>query len=174
VEERAAEETPQPASQPEEQTPEPTLVRHVNREGGYSFRYPDSWTLDETGEVTTVSSTDGRYVVSFALGPEGTLGETYESFVGLLERSYREVAVTRRDNVSLSGGSGLLVGGQAVNSSGTHVAFRAVLLPTAPQSVVRSGGARPESPTIGAIAATDSAASFDQRLTDVLTSVEAR
>jgi hypothetical protein len=156
------EETPAPASPPEEHAAEPTLVRHINSAAGYSFRYPDSWTLDESGEVTTVSSANGRYIVSFALGPQGALDETYESFVGLLDRSYREVAVTSRDNVSLSSGPALLVGGQAVNSSGTHVAFRALLVQTAPQS-----------PTIGAIAATDSAAPFDDRLTDVLTSVEA-
>jgi hypothetical protein len=177
AEERASEETPVPARQPgggatgetpdsarrpEEGAAEWTLVRHVNRAADYSFRYPDSWTVDESGEVTTVSSGNGHYVVSFALGPRGPLQDTYASFVGLLERSYRDVAVTSRRSVSIANGPALLVGGQAVNSSGTRIAFRAVL-----------AAMEAEHPTIGAIAATDSAAPFDERLTDVLTSVEA-
>jgi hypothetical protein len=139
-----------------------TLVRHVNAAAGYSFSYPDSWTLDENGEVTTASSPNGHYVVSFALGPRGPLDQTYESFVALLERSYDDVGVTSRERVAATDGEALLIGGNAVNTSGARVVFRALLL------------AASSRPTIGAIAATDSAGPFDERLVEVLTSVDAR
>jgi hypothetical protein len=146
------------ASAPEEWP----LVRHVNAAAGYSFSYPETWTLDESGEVTTVSSPDGRYVVSFALGPRGPLEQTYDSFVALLERSYSDVGVTSRESLAATDGEALLIGGNAVNTSGARVVFRALLL-----------AGTSERPTIGAIAATDSAGPFDERLVEVLTSVEA-
>jgi hypothetical protein len=112
--------------------------------------------------VTTVSSPDGRYVVSFALGPRGPLEQTYDSFVALLERSYSDVGVTSRESLAATDGEALLIGGNAVNTSGARVVFRALLL-----------AGTSERPTIGAIAATDSAGPFDERLVEVLTSVEA-
>jgi hypothetical protein len=160
TEEVPAETAPEPGS--DAASEEWTLVRHVNAEAGYSFSYPESWRLDESGEVTTVSSPDGRYVVSFALGPRGPLDQTYDSFVALLERSYSEVEVTSRESVTATDGDALLIAGNAVNTSGSQVVFRALLV-----------SASPERPTIGAIAATDSAGSFDERLVDVLASVEA-
>ena len=134
--------------------------RHVNERAGYSFRYPASWELQDRGEVSTVTSPDGRIVVSFALGPLGPPGAAYESFVDLIESSYRRVQLGRRQSIATTDGSSLLVSGSATNSSGTRVRFRALLMALGE-----------DRPAIGAIAATDSRDSLDPRLTEVLSSV---
>jgi hypothetical protein len=133
---------------------------HVNERAGYSFRYPASWRLQDRGEVSTVTSPDGRIVVSFALGPLGPPGAAYESFVDLIESSYRRVQLGRRQSVATTDGSSLLVSGSATNSSGTRVRFRALLMALGE-----------DRPAIGAIAATHSRDSLDPRLTEVLSSV---
>jgi hypothetical protein len=134
--------------------------RHVNERAGYSFRYPASWRLQDRGEVSTVTSPDGRIVVSFALGPLGPPGAAYESFLDLIESSYRRVQLGRRQSIATTDGSSLLVSGSATNSSGTRVRFRALLMALGE-----------DRPAIGAIAATDSRDSLDPRLTEVLSSV---
>jgi hypothetical protein len=134
--------------------------RHVNAAAGYSFLHPDSWRLEENGEVSTISSPDGRFVVSFALGPEGPLPVTYESFVDLLEESYRDVRLESHEAVDSPEGPSVLVGGSATSSSGAEVRWRALLL-----------GADSGGPAIGAIAATGSTGPFDSRLTYLLKSV---
>jgi hypothetical protein len=137
------------------------VARHVNRTAGYSFSYPQTWSLSDRGEVSTVSSPDGRYVVSFALGPREDLPVTYESFVALLERTYRNVHLTHHRTADLSAGPSVLVAGRATNTAGGSVHFRALLL--------ASGSGRP---AIGGIAATEGAGRLDGRFTDLLTSVK--
>jgi hypothetical protein len=134
--------------------------RHVNRQAGYSFVVPAAWRLVEKGEVSTISSPDGRLVVSFALGPRGPLPDTYKSFVRLMEGSYQDVQLGRHRLIEGTEGSSLLVEGTATAASGAPIRFRVLLRTTG------SGG-----PAIGAIAATTSTGPFDARVTGLLTSV---
>lgn len=109
--------------------------------------------------MSTISSPDGRFVVSFALGPRASLPATYESFVDLLESSFGNVRVESRRTVRTASGTALAVGGRATNAAGGPVRFRALLL------------SPPGRPALGAIAATRSRDPFNPRITEILKSV---
>jgi hypothetical protein len=121
-----SEDQPQPAGQPAGK-PRAGTKPFFNATAGYGFRYPRSWSVSSNGEVAKVISPDRTEVVSFALGPVG-LPATYESFAALLRDSYRSVAFSRHRSASVEGNPAVRVSGRAVNTSGTRLRFRALLV----------------------------------------------
>lgn len=100
--------------------------RHVNEEGGYSFRYPPGWTVEEEESVTRVSSPDEEVVVSFGHGAEGSLEEAETRFVTEVQSRYRNARLSAVQIEQIGGAPALSVAGTGRNTEGVRVRFLAI------------------------------------------------
>jgi hypothetical protein len=106
-------------------TPTPSVARgfHVNEAGGYAFRQPPGWTVDDRGSVSELVSPVGDLVISFGLGRPGTLEDAADQLVASIQRRYARVRVHDSTRSELAGEPARLVGGRFVNDAGKRVRF---------------------------------------------------
>jgi hypothetical protein len=117
---------------------------YENQAAGYSFLYPERWSLKTRGTAARLSRPDGHFVISFGLGPEGGLPVAYDQFVSLLGETYTDVVVDKVGATRVRDSVGVVLKGAATGSGGVRVRFLATILE-------RSDGQR----AIGALAASD-------------------
>jgi hypothetical protein len=99
---------------------------YVNAETSYEYRYPADWTLTEEGTASMLTSPDKGTVVSFGRGPEGSLDEASDQFVGLLQGSYQDVDLGAEQRQDIGGYPSIVVSGTGTNRSGVRIRFLAI------------------------------------------------
>src|SRR5919106_4699857 len=73
-------------------SPPPTgSMRHTNATAGYSFLRPAGWEVSERGTVSELTGPDGDVIVSFGLGPDGSLEDASTEFVASVGDAYEDV-----------------------------------------------------------------------------------
>jgi hypothetical protein len=102
--------------------------RHINELGGYAFAYPPEWHLTEEGAVSKITSANRDVLVSFGLGPAGSLSSASERFLAILERSYEGFELDSTRSKTYGVNPGFQYKGTAVNQSGLPIRFLAVVM----------------------------------------------
>lgn len=105
-----------------------------NAEGGYRFGVPPGWSVDREGTTTEVASPEGDTVVSFGLSFAGPLQAASESLVRLLDRSYNEIRISKRREMTIDDRQAVVFQGSAVNDSGVSIGFRLYTVQAKPRN----------------------------------------
>jgi hypothetical protein len=111
-----------------QEDPEPAqgeLVSARNARGGYSFRYPDGWRVQERGTATVVRAPGDRAVVTFGIGPRGDIQEAERDLVAGIRRSYRRVRLTALQVAPIAERPAVTVAGRGRNDRGVSIRFLA-------------------------------------------------
>jgi hypothetical protein len=107
----------------------PGVHVHVNDQAGYLFSYPDGWKLTRSGTSTTLVDPKDEVQMAFATAPSAPLEETTRRVVDGLTSPYRDVDVVTRDSqVTEQGQSSLVLGGTAVDQTGSTIRFLVVTI----------------------------------------------
>ncbi len=108
-------------------TPDEIETAHfTNARAGYSFDYPTGWELVEDDTRTTIKHPDRLVVVSFGVGPEGTLADASEVLVGQIEENNESVETGSPDTQTIADHEALVVNGTGTNQQGAGIRFLAV------------------------------------------------
>lgn len=102
--------------------------RHINELGGYAFAYPPKWQLTEDGAVSKITTANRDVLVSFGLGPAGSLASASERFMTILERSYDDFELVETRSKTFGANPGFQYKGTAVNQSGLPIRFLTVVM----------------------------------------------
>jgi hypothetical protein len=101
-------------------------IGHVNDEAGYSFSYPPSWELKESGTTSEVTSPDMVAIVSFGLGAAGGLEEASGRFVLSLEEGYEDLEIIGTVQSEVAGSPATTVTAEATNDAGIRILIQAI------------------------------------------------
>lgn len=114
----------------EEPTPGPTYrfatERHVNEKGGYSFRHPPTWDVQDQRSVSTVASPRGEIRVTFGLGAEGDPEAAETRFVQEIQSRYRNVELAAIQVDRVGPNPALSVAGTGRVPGGPRIRFLAI------------------------------------------------
>jgi hypothetical protein len=123
---------PRRSAPPAPRTSSPTTgsMRHTNEVAGYSFLRPVGWEVSERGTVSELTGPDGDVIVSFGLGPDGSLEEASTEFATSVGDAYEEVQFQGPQREDIAGRPAIVVGGTAVNQAGVAVRFLAITVRT--------------------------------------------
>ncbi len=121
---------------------------HVNKEAGYLFSYPDTWTVSHSGETTRLLNPKGDIEMTFGMAPSRELEHASNRVVAEVASSYSEVElVTGEVERTPQGQPSLVVGGRATDAAGDAVRFLVITIRGTDQTraiTVRfSGGSDP-------------------------------
>ena len=112
-----------------EDLPPPIETAHyVNPEAGYSFDYPRSWELNADETTATVLHPERQALVSFGLGPKGSLEAASARLVREIRRNQRDVEVGESTQQQVAGHHAIAVNGTATNRSDEPIRFLAVMV----------------------------------------------
>jgi hypothetical protein len=100
--------------------------RHTNATAGYSFLQPPGWEVSESGTVSELTAPDHDVIVSFGLGPQGSLREASSEFTSSIEDAYDEVQLHGSRREEIAGRPAMVAGGSAVNDAEVAVRFLAI------------------------------------------------
>jgi cytoskeletal protein RodZ len=101
-------------------------IAQVNRQGGYRFRYPAGWQIEQVGTATEATSSDEKVKVTFGLAPAGDLLSASQQTVSAIQDEYGDVIVTQLHAASVGGRAARFVQGKATNADGVRLLFRSV------------------------------------------------
>jgi hypothetical protein len=101
---------------------------HRNVDGGYAFRYPDRWRIDEAGTVTLLRAPKGQAVVTFGIGARGAVHDTQRALLSGIERSYRRVRLEALQVAPIADRPAVTVAGTGVNERGVPIRFLAATI----------------------------------------------
>jgi hypothetical protein len=108
---------------------------HVNKEGGYLFSYPDTWTVSHTGEVTRLLGPTGDVEMTFGIAPSRALEPASDRVVAEVADAYSDVElVTSEVDRTPQGQRSLVVGGTATDAAGDRVRFLVITIQGADQT----------------------------------------
>lgn len=109
----------------------PALARHVNRAGGYAFRYPRGWKVARAGSVSKVWSRGRHTLVTVGRAPAGGLLTASARLVRSIRASYRDDEILASEIQPISGERASLVSGIGTNRRGVRIRFLAITVPSA-------------------------------------------
>jgi hypothetical protein len=102
---------------------------HVNEGGGYLFSYPGTWEIASAGNNARLVSPDGDVVMTFLMAPPGSLEEASDRVLGNVTGSYSGVELVAGDvERTPQGLRSFVVGGDALNATGTSVRFLVITI----------------------------------------------
>jgi hypothetical protein len=101
-------------------------VHFTNARAGYSFDYPKGWQLVEDDTRTTIKHPDSVVLVSFGVGPQGSLAEASDVLVSQIEENTESVQTGSAETQTIAGHESLVVNGTGVNQQGAGLRFLAV------------------------------------------------
>jgi hypothetical protein len=107
----------------------PGLRVHVNKEAGYLFSYPDTWTVSHSGETTRLLGPKDEIVMTFGMAPSRALEPASDRVVAEVASSYSDVElVTGEVGRTPQGQRSLVVGGRATDAAGDAVRFLVITI----------------------------------------------
>lgn len=106
--------------------------RYLNGDLQYSFRYPDGWDLDDSGDVTKLLSPARDLALGIGKGPSGDVLSSSESLVDELTARYRKVEAGPPEVTRVDGALAVEVRGTAVNEHGALVHFSLIAIKGGP------------------------------------------
>ncbi|MGH3794271.1 MAG: hypothetical protein ACRDSP_05225 [Pseudonocardiaceae bacterium] len=98
----------------------------TNTAGGYSIHVPDGWTAKTQDRTTTVTSADGRTLISFGIGRTGPLPVAGTLFFQQVGGKYHQVQVFAPEAKQIGGLPALVYGGAGVNDKNAGIRFLAI------------------------------------------------
>lgn len=104
----------------------------VNTEGGYAVTVPDGWSSTQDGRTTTVTSSDGKTLVTFGLGRTGPLPVAGTLFYQQVAGNYDQVEVFAPDAMRVDSRDALAYGGAGTNDKNTRIRFLAITVENEP------------------------------------------
>jgi hypothetical protein len=102
--------------------------RSLNPEGGFSFRAPAGWLVEEAGPTTEIASPDGTVSVSMTAAPDGNLDEATASFVEDLLTAWSDAETEPAHSRTVGTLPALSVSGTAADQAGERIRFVAVVV----------------------------------------------
>lgn len=116
--------------EPEEtEAPEPPPGSDTYRNrAGYSFAYPQEWSLDERRSAVEIRSPDSSVVMSFGVAPDGDVRAAMGAFLDALEERYRVSEVRGPVDAAVGSSQGVSVSGTGVNDDRVPIEFSAFVL----------------------------------------------
>ncbi|MCA1833194.1 MAG: hypothetical protein ABR548_01350 [Actinomycetota bacterium] len=99
-----------------------------NQEGGYSLRFPSTWTATAIGPTTRFSSPSNDVVVGVGKLPAGALAAASQSFTDEVLRLYRGVRINGRQAQRIGGRPALLTAGDASNLTRAHIRWMTITI----------------------------------------------
>jgi hypothetical protein len=103
-----------------------------NTAGGYSIQLPDGWSSKQEGRTTTVTSADGKTLVTFGLGRTGPLPVAGTLFFQQVGSKYHNVQVFPPEAKRIGGQPALAYGGAGINDKNTGIRFLAISVQNSP------------------------------------------
>ena len=123
---------PQSASEPvagRAEGPGTVAAGHVlNRLGGFTFRAPQGWLVDEAGPTTEIASPDGTVSISMTTAPDGALDEAAAAFVGDLVTTWSDAETEPARPRTVGALPALSVSGTAIDQAGERIRFVSVVV----------------------------------------------
>jgi hypothetical protein len=102
---------------------------HVNEGGGYLFSYPDSWEIASAGDSARLVSPDDDVVITFRMAPSGSLEEASDRVLRNATSAYSGVELVAGEvERTPQGLRSFVVGGDALNATGTPVRFLVITI----------------------------------------------
>lgn len=102
---------------------------HVNEGGGYLFSYPGTWEIASAGDSARLVSPDGDVVMTFRTAPSGSLEEASDRVLRNATGSYSGVELVASEvERTPQGLRSFVVGGDALNATGTPVRFLVITI----------------------------------------------
>ena len=129
------ERAPTQGSPAPDEIPTSQTERHVNEDAGYSFRYPERWSIHVDDTLSTLRSPDARTVLLVGVGPPGSIEVVSAEFTASLRKIYSRVHIERQRGAYFGDAPAVLVSGNLVNASGKHVRFISATLNRDPRNV---------------------------------------
>lgn len=109
--------------------PEAAAAGHIlNPVGGFTFRVPEGWLVEEDGPTTEVTSPDGTVSISMTTAPEGALDEATASFVGDLLAAWSDAETEPARSRTVGALPALSVSGTATDQAGERIRFVSVVV----------------------------------------------
>ncbi len=101
----------------------------MNEGGGYLFSYPDTWEIASGGDSARLVNPDGDVVITFRMAPSGSLEEASDRVLGNATSSYSGVELVAGEvERTPQGLRSFVVGGDALNATGTPVRFLVITI----------------------------------------------
>jgi hypothetical protein len=108
-------------------TPQEIETAHfTNARAGYSFDYPKDWEVREDDTRTTIKHPENVVLVSFGVGPDGTLARASDILVDQIDENNESVETGTPETQTIGGHEALVVNGTGVNQGGAGIRFLAV------------------------------------------------
>lgn len=96
--------------------------RAVNRDGGYSFRYPRTWRVTKIGVVTELKAPGSRTVVDIGRGTKNPPRKIANALFNLTRRlDYKRVRRVSTGSQRFAGGRAYLIAARAVNRNNVRL-----------------------------------------------------
>lgn len=105
-----------------------SIGRYVNPQGGYAFRVPEGWGVRVAASTTEVSSPTGSVTISIQIAPEGDIEATPRAFVAALSAGWTDTTPEKPRTRTVGGLPASSVGGTAVDQTGAHIRFLAIVV----------------------------------------------
>jgi hypothetical protein len=94
----------------------------------FAVEVPPTWKSKSEGSVVTLSKRNGRATLSLGRARSGDLLQALQDLRAHLRRSYRDLAVTSIEPITIDGCPGRSVAGRALNRNGARLNFEGVVV----------------------------------------------
>lgn len=101
-------------------------VSHENAAGGYAFRHPPGWGIQEQGTTTRLLSRNRSVAVSFGVATARDLNAASEALVAEIRQGYRDVRILATERQMVGGLTAIQVFGTGTNDRDVGVRFVAI------------------------------------------------
>jgi hypothetical protein len=117
--------------QPGGVTPGPSTAPpvHSNEKAGFSFTYPKSWKVTDSGSLSSVTAPNRVATISLALIPKaGSQRSALANLVTTIRSTYPKVTVSKRAPDEVGGAPAVTAAGVAHTDADSRVGFKALAL----------------------------------------------
>ncbi len=101
-------------------------AEHRNEAGGYAFRHPPAWDVEDQGTTSSVRSPEQDVAVVFGVGAPGGLDRAGGRFLQEIQARYRNVRLLGLQIASVGGLPAVSVSGAGTNAEGVRLRFLAI------------------------------------------------
>jgi hypothetical protein len=102
---------------------------HLNEMGRYLFSYPDRWELTTTGDEARLASPDDEVIMTFGIGPSGSLEAASDRVLANVTNPYANVDLVAAETKRTAQGlRSIVAGADALDAGGARVRFLVITI----------------------------------------------